>query len=662
MMSLLLSVIISLGAYFAPVHTASVELCDVRCAHGAEQIPMIVCAPTCVTTCSLITTTTTVIPGASLNASVTVPGPSATYTNLSISGALTANQLCASNVTAANMESLFLSSDYYANMSNYQILRSNASIFSTFGNELILTATDGVVGDLFGSFVDMSGDGSIVVISALNKIPTRQGTVYIYRRQFDTWALIQEIHDPSALNFDNFGISVAISSDGSTIAASNLNDDGTVYLYQYNAAADQWLLAQAISGIGQNVDLSATGQYLVSATSATTAQAFVYVRNDTCAGRGSVWELQQILTPAGASSDATLDAAISADSSTIALGIVDVIARPDTVEMFTRSGTQWSLVQTLTASDAIANDTFGSAVSLSSSGQYLLVGAPLNGSGAVYEFVLRGTFWNQENEFFPSGGALRFGRAVDISADGTVGVIGSILGNPGNAFVIVRSPDNYWTMPSIFTGHAATANFGFSCACSADGAFIVVGAPDLIFATQGSASIFRPVSALIPADTIITGSLCVNVNMIVDADVLVTGSVFIQGSIITGGATPCLTPSDRRLKRDIEPLSAHVAFERLQQLRPVTFSWAHPEEHPGESNPSAGLIAQEVERYFPHWIRRGQARGKDAQLVSTTEPARLIEITPELYAYIVAAIKGLEESDAYKDKLMSMYQARCTAE
>lgn len=667
MITLLLSLLLSLAYCQVSLGVEFEEIADVRCVHGGHQVPIIVpVLSSCITTtCSFATTSTLMIPNPSINSAQTVPGPSAMYTSLTISGTLTANQVCTSNVAAANMNSLFLSSGYYSRMSDYQVLRSNASIFGTFGNELVITATDGIVGDFFGRSVDMSGDGSTIVAGAPGNLPTSQGTVYIYRRQLNTWVLLQEIHDPTGTNFDVFGSFVAISTDASTIAASG-SGGGALYLYQYNATLDQYVLAQSISGSGRTVALSATGQYLVSTSFATQSQAFVYVRNDTCSARGSVWILQQALTPTSSpSTNLQLRAAVSADSSTIAVGVLDgTLSIPDSVQMFTRSGTQWSLVQTLTASDGIADDSFGTAVALSGNGQYLLVGAASNSTGRVYEFVYRGgtTLWNQENEFFPPAGVTSFGVSVDISADGTVGVIGATaVSDPGNVFVARRSPDNNWTVPARFTGHSASAELGLSTAVSPDGAFMVAGAPDLLSGTFGSISIFRPVGALIPADTIITGSLCVNVNMIVDADLLVTGSVFIQGSIITGGTVPCLTPSDRRLKRDIEPLPAQEAFEKLQLLRPVTFSWVNPEEHPDESNPSAGLIAQDVERYFPHWIHRDRARGKDAQLVSAEDPARLIEITPELYAYLVACIKGLEESDTYKDKLMTMYKARCKA-
>ena len=673
MTTLLLSLLLSFACHAVPLNALE-EAVDLRCVHGGQQIPIIACAASSgasvcsTTTCSYSITTTSSVPPTSLTAGLVVPGPSATFSSLTITGSLIANQFCTLNSNVANANSLFLSSDYYANMYNYQVLRTNASIFSTFGRELILTPIDGVNGDLYGSAVAMSGDGSVVVVGAPNHTATR-GAIYIYRRQVDAWVLIQEITDPLAALNDNFGDAVAISYDASTIVVASHNGNGLVYAYTYNPATGQWVLTQVIaavgSGFGFALSTSATGQYIVASNVSVPPQAAVFVRNE-CTSRGSLWLLQQVITtPAGVVP--SLKVAISGDASTLALGLpTSAGSPPGSIEMFTRSGAVWSLVQTLTASDGNPNDLFGSAVTLSSNGQYLLASALQHTSGSqVYDFTKRGPLWNQETIFVAPVGALSFGVSLAISGDGTVGIIGAATTNPGNVYVALRSPDNIWSIPSAFTGHTASSGLGRSVACSADGAFMVAGGPDLPGATPGSASIFRPTSALIPADTIISGAsinpkLCINVNMIVDADLRVTSSIFVNGSIITGGVTPCMTPSDGRLKTDIEPLTPEAAYEQLKQLMPVTFNWINPEAHAHESNPTAGLIAQEVGRYFPHWIYEGKAQGKDAQLVSAAEPAKLISITPELYAYLVACVQGLEQKDTEISRLVEFCKNRCT--
>jgi len=60
--------------------------------------------------------------------------------------------------------------------------------------------------------------------------------------------------------------------------------------------------------------------------------------------------------------------------------------------------------------------------------------------------------------------------------------------------------------------------------------------------------------------------------------------------------------SDRRLKRNIEPLSG--ALERLLQLRGVTFQWLDPASQGGITGTQMGLIADEVQSAFPQWVGR----------------------------------------------------------
>lgn len=76
--------------------------------------------------------------------------------------------------------------------------------------------------------------------------------------------------------------------------------------------------------------------------------------------------------------------------------------------------------------------------------------------------------------------------------------------------------------------------------------------------------------------------------------------IFDPGPIVTPGPIGPVLPSDRRLKKDIAPLTG--TLDRLLQLRGVNFTWAEPDRHDGQSGTQIGLIAQEVEQVFPDWV------------------------------------------------------------
>lgn len=64
--------------------------------------------------------------------------------------------------------------------------------------------------------------------------------------------------------------------------------------------------------------------------------------------------------------------------------------------------------------------------------------------------------------------------------------------------------------------------------------------------------------------------------------------------------------SDRRLKKNIEPLSG--ALDQVLKLRGVTFLWRDPASQGGISVTQMGLIADDVQKVFPQWVGR-DARG-----------------------------------------------------
>ena len=80
--------------------------------------------------------------------------------------------------------------------------------------------------------------------------------------------------------------------------------------------------------------------------------------------------------------------------------------------------------------------------------------------------------------------------------------------------------------------------------------------------------------------------------------------LFVDGSILASGPlVPGIFPSDERLKRDIAPLPE--ALDTLLRLRGVQFYWRDPENVGVPPGRQMGLIAQEVEKVLPEWVREG---------------------------------------------------------
>ena len=71
--------------------------------------------------------------------------------------------------------------------------------------------------DNFGVAVALSTDGSTLAVGAYGT-SSYQGKAYVYTRSGSTYALTTTLSDPAATNDDNFGYAVALSADGSTLA------------------------------------------------------------------------------------------------------------------------------------------------------------------------------------------------------------------------------------------------------------------------------------------------------------------------------------------------------------------------------------------------------------------------------------------------------------
>jgi hypothetical protein len=227
---------------------------------------------------------------------------------------------------------------------------------------------------------------------------------------------------------DQFGVSVALSADGSTLAVGARNED-----------------SNATGLNGNQADNSASDSGAV----------YVYTRS------GGTWSQQAYVKASntGASDLFGWSVALSADGSTLAVGAYgessnatgvngdqanNSAAMSGAVYVYTRGGGTWSQQAYVKASNTGAGDFFGVSVALSADGSTLAVGAfieasnatGLNGnqadnsagnSGAVYVYTRSGGTWSQQAYVKASntGAGDSFGVSVALSADGSTLAVGA---------------------------------------------------------------------------------------------------------------------------------------------------------------------------------------------------------------------------------------------
>jgi hypothetical protein len=191
------------------------------------------------------------------------------------------------------------------------------------------------------------------------------------------------------------------------------------------------------------------------------------------AAGGTAVTQQAAFTGAG---DAFFGYSVAIDGDTAVVGALNDNANKGTAYVYVRSGTTWSLQQSLSAADGAQNDEFGYAVAIS--GDTVLVNASgkANGQGAVYAFTRSAGSWTEQQELTESNGADGdcFGCALALS--GSTALIGAdgASGNLGAAYVFANT--GTWTQQQEFLGQSTSDFFGFSLALSPAGDVALVGA------------------------------------------------------------------------------------------------------------------------------------------------------------------------------------------
>ncbi len=205
---------------------------------------------------------------------------------------------------------------------------------------------------------------------------------------------------------------------------------------------------------------------------------FVFVRT------GGVWSLQSELTAFDGASNDRFGAAVSVSGDRLIVGAPHANHRQGVAYVYTRSGTSWSSVLRLEASDGDREDRFGDAVAIS--GDTVIVGAPMRspattgafGQGAAYVFVRNGSAWDAQATLVPtsiSNGAL-FGQAVDVLGDRAAIGAPRAAANVGRVHVFDRMGSTWTENASLTIANATVgAEVGRALALGSD--VLMVGAP-----------------------------------------------------------------------------------------------------------------------------------------------------------------------------------------
>jgi len=374
----------------------------------------------------------------------------------------------------------------------------------------------------FGHAVALSADGNTLAVSAQfegsnakgvngnqkdRSIP-QAGAVYVFTRSGNTWtqqAYVKASNTGEAGTADSFGdgdqfgVSMALSDDGNTLAVGAIAEDS------------------ASPGIdGNQADNSAMSAGAV----------YVFART------GGTWAQQAYVKPANPDPGDLFgySVSLSADGNTLAAGSYDeggssrgINGTPDNmrrgagaVYVFSRTGATWAQQAYIHASNAEAGDSLGVNVALSDDGNTLLASsldedckatgvnppgcdndrADDISTGAAYVFVRSGTTWTQQAFLKSSNTGPNdwFGSRAALSGDGNTAALGASLEDSsgkgingkqdddaapesGAVYVFTRTGTTWSQQYYVKSSNAeAYDEFGGSVALSRDGRTMIASA------------------------------------------------------------------------------------------------------------------------------------------------------------------------------------------
>jgi hypothetical protein len=301
-------------------------------------------------------------------------------------------------------------------------------------------------GDLSGSSVALSADGTTVAIGAGNNDAngTNAGQARVYSWNGSTWTQ-QGIDIDGEAAGDLLGYSVAMSGDGSTVAIGAPFNDGTggnagqVRVYTWNST--NWIqrggdidgeAANDFSGwsvaLSEDGSTVAVGARSNDGTGSDAGQVRVYTWNSTAwAQRGGDIDGE------AAGDESGISVALSADGTTVAIGArynSGNVSYSGQVRVYTWNSPTW-IQRGGDIDGEAANDESGSSVAMSADGTTVAIGSRYNASsgsnaGQVRVYTLGGSTWSQRGgDIDGEAAGDESGKSVAMSADGTTVAIGA---------------------------------------------------------------------------------------------------------------------------------------------------------------------------------------------------------------------------------------------
>ena len=317
----------------------------------------------------------------------------------------------------------------------------------------------------FARAVDVA-DGSVFIGEPSNV--HQSGQVYIYRRGNDGWTKHSQLAASDGTVGDGFGSALTASGTSILVGAPDVNDErGAAYIFE-KSGDGSWSQSARIA----LSDTSAEGEFgssvaqdgelaFIGAPGENDGQGAIYVYQKS----GDAWTQQAHIANPDTATGFSFGEAIAVEGNQLFVGAPE--DKGGAVHVFTNDAGSWTKQATLTSRSVDEEAVFGATIAIK--GNQVLVGAPRHAAGSGAVFVYN---HNVDNNSWTSGGRLvaydggpRSGFGASVAFVGSSAWIGApgVDGGKGALYEFQRAEDgNAWAGVTKVAGPERTRSAQFA--------------------------------------------------------------------------------------------------------------------------------------------------------------------------------------------------------
>jgi len=318
---------------------------------------------------------------------------------------------------------------------------------SEWAQKTVLKASDGGVGDGFGSAVDVRDSTLVVGAPASN-------AAYVFQRQDeDTWQEAARLSPSAADSASSFGQSVQLIGERLFVgaeASEQAQTQGAGVVYAYEREGDGWAESAAVSS-GAVPQGSGFGSSVVGSGSHLLVSAPSYRSGIVVAFRWSEeegWTEEQLIEAGGLNSGARLGTSLRWTEAGVIAGAPRAFDATGAVRSFRfqEEDSTWSEESALLPFDGTSRHFFGAALAHESND--LWIGAPgaNGGAGALYRYKHDGDGWSGATRIKAPAATKRTQLGATVAAMESAVAVGLPGDDHGAGTMAVYSPsDAKWS-------------------------------------------------------------------------------------------------------------------------------------------------------------------------------------------------------------------------